>query len=248
LALATLAGVSSAAAANSRGVEGCVEPQFITDELGTVGQPFSLSEGVTCLPPGDTFSDPVIHWGDGTSSPGAIAAQGSNGGAFSYVAVTGEHTYSQSGGFPINIEVTDNQTGATYEGGWHTAAAINPAPPSPPPPSPPAPAPGPPAPGPGTPTAYVSASGRTLTALRRSPRRAVVAVLSTTLASAQLRASVSWGDGAASDGTVTGASPTLEVIGEHRWRRAGRFTVTVTVTDTSGHVVARVVDRATVRT
>ncbi len=61
----------------ARGVEGCAEPQFIRDELGTVGQPFSFTESVGCLPAGETWSSATIYWGGGTTSAGTILSSSS---------------------------------------------------------------------------------------------------------------------------------------------------------------------------
>jgi hypothetical protein len=110
-----------------RGVEGCEEPQFIRDESGTVGQPFSFTEGVECLPGEETWSSAVIYWGDGTTSPGTIMSVRSPSpeAGFTSVTVTGQHTYNQSGSFPITVAVTD-QASQSYKGGWHTNALISP--------------------------------------------------------------------------------------------------------------------------
>jgi hypothetical protein len=111
----------------ARGVEGCAEPQFIMDELGTVRQPLSFTESVGCLPEGETWSSAVIHWGDGTTSPGTIASASppSPEGGIAHVTVTGQHTYNQPGSFSITVTVTD-QANEVHEGGWHTNAVIGP--------------------------------------------------------------------------------------------------------------------------
>ncbi len=109
------------------GVPGCAEPQYIVETAGTVGQPFTLTEAVDCLPAGQTWTSAVIHWGDGTTSPGTITHvwPASREGGIAALMVTGEHLYSQPGSYPIGITVTD-QAGQAYEGGWHTNALIGP--------------------------------------------------------------------------------------------------------------------------
>jgi hypothetical protein len=259
LALAGVAGPSVAVAANAarghksgisahsslaaHGVPECAEPQLLEDSRGTVGRPCSLKEEVACLPGGDTFSNPVIDWGDGTRSPGVIAASRTEGRTIGSVSVEGRHTYKTPGNFHITIQVTDDRTGQTYEGGWHTSAMIGPPSPS----SPAKPTPVGPAPKSGGQAAPVSARGRVFTTARGKLRREVLAaVVSRNLAAAQLRARVSWGDGTASSGTVTGSVPALRVSGRHRWRHAGHYAVTVTLTGPSGQTLARAVGRANV--
>jgi hypothetical protein len=228
----------------THGIEGCAEPQFISDRLGVVGEPFALSESVGCLPRADTFSSPVIHWGDGTSSAGSIAGGQSSAGESDFVTVEGEHEYGQPGSFGISISVTDNQTGMLYEGGWHTNALIS-APVAVPPP--PAPAPPQHPIEPKSQTARLAAHARTISTVGGRRRREVVAMLTTNATPALLRASISWGDGAVSDGSISGAPPSLYVTGFHRWRHAGRYVVTITVTGPDGHVLSTAVGRATVR-
>jgi hypothetical protein len=223
---------------------GCVESMLIKDQLGTVGRPFSFSEGVACLPGGHEWSDPVIHWGDETTSPGVITAVSSEGGENGSMEVAGQHMYSRPGSFSIWVEVTD-RTGQTYKGGWHTVASISA--PSPLPVTPTPAQPGSPTPEQGSQNARASAHGRVFTALRGKSRRRVVAVVSTTLPAAQVRARISWGDGTVSGGIVSGSAPELRVSGRHRWRRSGRYVITVTVTGPSGKILARAAGRANVR-
>lgn len=243
-------GISSRSAVVARGIEGCAEPQFIDDTPGTVGQSFSLVELVDCLPHGEKWSSALIHWGDGTTSPGVITADNSELGN---VTVEGQHVYSQPGGFSIRISVTD-QAGQTYEGGWHTNAAVSapilsppssPSPPSTPSPAPPAP----PVVGHGIQEARTSAHGRAFTALRDVSRWRVVAAVSTTLTAARVRASISWGDGTVSRGVFGGSPPDLTISGRHRWRRPGRYLVVVTATLTypGGRTHVRAVSHVDVR-
>ena len=241
-ALLYAAGAGSAAAAG----EGCAEPQFIRVAPLTTGQTFSLSESVGCLPSGDAFSGAVIHWGDGTASPGTIADSGGRSSAAGSVEVLGQHAYEQPGSFGIRISVTDDSNGETYEGGWHTVAQVSaPVGAGPPPESPPNPAPGPaPAPGPG---AKASAEGTAFTTVRQTRRRHVVATLQTTLAPDELRADIRWGDGSKSRGTIAGETPELTISGRHRWHDTGLYRLVVTVTGPHGERVARVYARAHVR-
>ncbi|MGC8642304.1 MAG: TIGR03118 family protein, partial [Isosphaeraceae bacterium] len=53
----------------------------------------------------------VINWGDGTTSPGSIASQGSLNGSPLFT-VTGTHTYDEAGNYPVVVSITDLGTGA----------------------------------------------------------------------------------------------------------------------------------------
>ncbi len=167
----------------------------------------------------------MIHWGDGTSSTGHITGIHSVAGEPGSVAVEGSHVYGQPGGFGISISVTDDQTGVLYEGGWHTAAMIS---------------------EPKLVPIRLAAHAHTVSTVRGHRRREAVAMLTTNATPAMLRASISWGDGAVSDGTIGGVPSSLHVTGWHRWRRAGRYAVTVTVTGPKGRVLAVTVGRAIV--
>lgn len=230
-----------------RGIEGCAEPQFIEDQLGVVGKPFALRESVECLPGGDTFSTPVIHWGDGMSSDGRITGTHSVTGEPGYVTVEGEHVYGQPGGFSVSISVADDQTGVLYEGGWHTNALISePAVVPTPQPSPPS-NPQPPV-EPKSLTTRLAAHARSVSTVRGRRRREVVATLATNATPATLRARISWGDGAVSDGTISGTPPSLHVTGRHGWRYTGQYVMTITVTGPEGHILAVTVGHANVHT
>lgn len=128
--------------------ERCAEPQFILGQPGVAGQPFAFSGDAECLPAGGEFSHAVIAWGDGTTSVGTIGTV-NHGPAFSSVGVSGQHVYGGAGRFCITVDVTDDETGQTHDGAWHTCAVISssgsvpvvPLPPAPPPPPLPPPAP-----------------------------------------------------------------------------------------------------------
>ena len=88
---------------------------FPTMVTGNAGQPLSGVTVATFLDPtiSDTATDfrATVDWGDGTINVGSIVNQGD--GVFS---VTGNHTYTASGTFTINIQVVrvaDGQTAST---------------------------------------------------------------------------------------------------------------------------------------
>src|SRR5258708_931231 len=57
----------------------------------------------------------TIAWGDGQTSPGSISIPNAN-------SVSGSHTYSEEGAYPVSVTVTDS-TGATASGGTSTSVA-----------------------------------------------------------------------------------------------------------------------------
>ncbi len=72
-------------------------------------------------------------------------------------------------------------------------------------------------------------------------------MVSTALPAAQVRASISWGDGTVSSGTISGSPPELRVSGLHRWPRAGRYLVTITLAGPDDQALARALSRVHVR-
>jgi hypothetical protein len=206
-------------------------------QLGVAGQSIAYSQGILCVPNGDAVSNPVIEWGDGTTSVGTITSQQPGN-----VVITGAHVYTSPGTFKIRAKVTDMVSGRTYSEGSEREADIRPAlvPATPVPPEAPASVPDPPT------SSSVSAVGCDFTVRRGSPIHSrEVALIRDGAPSTGFRVTISWGDGTKSGGAVTGAG-TLRVSGRHRWRHSGRYTIIVTLTDASGHVVAKATGRAVV--
>ncbi len=96
---------------------------------GVVGQPFVFSWAIGCLAPGIRYSDPVILWGDGTTSAAQVPreSEGEGEDATSYVEVEGRHTYTEAGSFKIGVDLTNDQTGHVIEEGGIEVAVISPA-------------------------------------------------------------------------------------------------------------------------
>ncbi len=199
-------------------------------KLGVAGQPITYSKEISCIPNGDAVSNPVIEWGDGTKSIGTITTHGQG-----RVVVTGTHVYMSPGVFKIRAKVTGVVNGQTYSQGSEMEADIRSAPvpcdtsvADPPK------------------NGSVSAVGCEFKVRSGSPaRRYEVARIRAGMPSANLRATISWGDGTKSVGVVTGIG-TLRVRGHHRWQHAGRYTIVVTLTNASGRLVAQVTGRAVV--
>jgi hypothetical protein len=65
----------------------------------------------------------------------------------------------------------------------------------------------------------------------------VAAVTDEDTAAAALSATIDWGDGTRSAGTVVGSGGRYTVVGRHVYKAPGRYTVTTTVSDPGGMTV-----------
>src|SRR6185437_14007819 len=157
-----------------------------------------------------TDTDPVdpasdftasIHWGDGSTTAGTVSG---TGGSFT---VTGGHTYADEGSDAASVVITRTDDARTT-----------------------------------TPSGSVAvAEGDALTphgaALNLSPNVAfsgAVATFTDTYAgntASDFTASIDWGDGTTTSGTVSGGSGTFTVSGGHTYTAAGTDSVHVTLTD-----------------
>ncbi len=78
-----------------------------------------------------------------------------------------------------------------------------------------------------------ASGGSSLTGTAGSPLSATVASVSdpnSSDAASDLSATINWGDGSSSPGTITGGNGSFNVAGSHTYAQAGSYTVTVTVT------------------
>ncbi len=204
-------------------------------KLGVAGQPIGYSKDIVCIPNGDAVSNPVIEWGDGTTSVGTITTHEQD-----RVVVAGTHVYKSPGVFKIRAKVTDAVSGQMYSQGSEMEADIRPAPLSATPAQCGAPVSKP------AKNSSLSAVGCEFKVRSGLPVRSYeVARIRARRPSAGLRATISWGDGTKSAGAVTGTG-TLRVSGRHRWQHSDRYTIIVTLTDASGHVVAQATGYAVV--
>jgi uncharacterized protein (TIGR03118 family) len=148
----------------------------------------------------------TIDWGDGVTTFGTVGAAGS------VFDVTGTHTYAFAGSFPVTVAISDSDGDAV------TATA--------------------------TATVVSTSSGGTLTAsgVNSTDTQGVafsglVATISDgdgNTSAAAYTATVNWGDGVTTFGTVSAAGATFDVTGTHTYADSGSFTITVAVTDSDG--------------
>lgn len=178
---------------------------------GTAGQPFStilgsFSDAYTGSFPEDFTA--LVNWGDGTSPTYANIIQGQAAGEF---AVVGGHAYSSFGSYTYSIAVVDvGGATTTIQGAATIADATLTA---------------------GTPIAIRTVEG---VALANTP----LANFSSTNPAAvagQFQATVDWGDGTTTAGTVTGsAARGFQVVGGHAYPEEGNYPVTVDIVSMPG--------------
>jgi uncharacterized repeat protein (TIGR01451 family) len=144
-----------------------------------------------------------INWGDGATSQGTVTGP-TTGGQF---AVAGGHTYADEGSFPVTVNLADDGGGNAFA--LQATASV--------------------------------AEGDALTAhpLTINPHRAqaftgTVATFTDTFTantSDDFAASVDWGDGTTTIGTVSGSNGSFTVAGTHTYANAGIFSMQVTLRD-----------------
>ncbi|HJT75643.1 MAG TPA: hypothetical protein VJ739_00420, partial [Gemmataceae bacterium] len=169
------------------------------------GQVATFTDGNTSAPSTDFTA--TIAWGDGTTDAGTVT--GSSG----TFTVTGAHAYGEEGTFTASVAVTDDAGSATPS----TSSA----------------------------TAAVSAADAPLTAQGTSFAPAQATTFSGAVASftdadpngtaTDYTATIDWGDGTTTTGTVSGDEQTgFQVNGQHAYSQAGTFNVQVAIQDAGG--------------
>jgi PKD domain len=165
---------------------------------------------------GDTGPFAVtINWGDGSSSSETFSPV--KGSTYD---VPGAHTYAHEGTYPFSVTVVDqsDKTSASVKG---TATVAD---------------------------APLSAQGTNVSATAGQPFSGAVATFSdadTSAVASNFTATIDWGDGSTSPGTVVTSGTGFAVEGSHTWVSAGTFTVTVMIED-SGGASAQATSSATV--
>jgi hypothetical protein len=174
---------------------------------------FSASEGTLFNGTVATFSDSdttktpasfttTINWGDSTTTAGTVT-----GGSGSFT-LTGQHTYADEGTFSFIATVTETGLGGKTASATGTATVNEADVLS------------------GTPMTFSAQSGVAFTG-------AVATFTDSDTANvpSDFVATINWGDGNTTAGTVSGGGGAFTVSGTHTYATAGVFTVTVTLTD-----------------
>jgi hypothetical protein len=158
----------------------------------------------------------TINWGDGTTSTGTVS--GSKG----VLTVTDTHTYTDDGSFAVSVTLADDGTG-TATATAQSAAIV--------------------------PDSDATAAGTAITGTEGTAFSGTVATFSdpdSADAGSDLSATITWGDGSTSVGTVSGSAANgYTVSGTHTYADDGSFTAGVQITE-GGSLLASATSTATV--
>jgi len=153
---------------------------------------------------GQTASDftASVNWGDGSSSAGTVSL---TGGTFT---VRGDHTYADNGSFTVTVTLTDDTPGTATGTATSTAtvAGID---------------------------SFTGSAVGPLTGQEGTPFSGTIATFTDTNTAVQasdLIATIDWGDGTTSAGTVSAVSGVITVSASHVYDE-GSFTYRVTLAD-----------------
>jgi hypothetical protein len=176
---------------------------------GTAGQPLNNVQVATFT---DTFAGnvaadftAVIDWGDGTTTLGAVS------GASGAFTVDGSHTYAAGGTDQLKVKVTDDGFGTAAASGTATATIITRA----------------------LAGQMVLTTATEGTAL---PNNTVAATFTDTVGTdvaGDFTATIVWGDGVTTSGTVVGSAGSFNVEGGHTYADEGGDPASVTLVHTA---------------
>ena len=145
----------------------------------------------------------TITWGDGVSSPGIVTANPSGG-----FNVAGSHTYADEGNYALSVAIADKGGSMTTATSMATVADAD----------------------------VLAAQAATVVINPNTWLSTVTANFSdsdTSNVAGDFSATVNWGDGTKTIGTLTDVNGALTVSGSHTYATAGQFPVTVTLADDS---------------
>ena len=153
----------------------------------------------------------TIAWGDGQTDPGILVPNPMIAGRF---AITGAHTFVEAGSFAITITITNEARISVSAAS--TAVVLD---------------------------APLSAAGVNVATTEGAQFSGTVAAFSDANPNAvanDFTASITWGDGQTSVGTVSADAITghFDVVGGNIYPKAGRYAINVTITDHDGAVAA----------
>jgi hypothetical protein len=185
--------------------------------------PISATATTITATAGSSFTGVVATFTDG--NPNATAAQfsatinwndgttsaGSISATSKGFSVTGTHTYAAKGTYPVLVAIRD--AGSSTANASSSAQVAD---------------------------APLTANGTAVTATSGNSFTAGVATFTygnPNATTATFSATISWGDGTSSTGSISGSNGSFGVTGTHTYTAAGSFSVLVTITDVSGSTV-----------
>jgi hypothetical protein len=220
LVVSAISVMAGSAAAQDPGPTDCANPPQ-TLELRLVyaaqGNTFTLRAPAGYLPGCDDPSDPLsatVDWGDGTSSAASLQPVPGEDRALTVVA---QHVYQRPGTYPVVIVQRNERTGVARSDTHYQAKVLR---------------------------AGVIVSRRSLSwwpGRRFSGELASFSPQGAELPAERYAATIAWGDGTTSRGTVAQRPGVVAISGTHTWRRALRNrNVTVTLTEATTGAVLKV--------
>ncbi|HXT61341.1 MAG TPA: DUF4214 domain-containing protein, partial [Pirellulales bacterium] len=194
---------------------GSLQPASDTSPLSIVGATLAATEGLAFHGAVAAFAasaataaasdfTATIDWGDGSSSAGTVAATGSGG-----FLISGHHTYAEQGAQNVVVTLHDNN-GNTITAA--DAVQVSDAP-------------------------LLAAGNPILVNQGLSVANLTVASFTDVGGAdptSDYTATIDWGDGSTSTGTVSASNVTFNVVGSHTYAAAGQFPVKVTIQDEGG--------------
>jgi hypothetical protein len=208
-AVAMLALPCAVSAASSVSVQGVVP---IADQLSVRATNIATAEGASISGPIATFTDSNTAQTAGaftatvTWGDGHATGGTVSGGAGSF-SITATHVYAEEGSYAISVLVQQVPSGSHASAGG---------------------------------TATIADAALTATGMRPSTSKTVHTVVATFSdadpggAAADYTASIRWGDGTTTTGTIAPSGTGFSVTGSHTYRRSGTFTIAVAITDAGG--------------
>jgi len=200
---------------NFSGCNFCIDLAISDQAIAATATNISATEGKPFSGTVATFTDTdtnattadysaTVAWGDGSTSTGTVTG---SAGSFS---VSGSHTYAEEGTDQVTVTITDADNPANSATAKPTAgvadAALTASPAC-------------------SATFSHSYSGLTATFTDAASPSGTLSDFS---------ASIDWGDGTSTAGTITGAGGSYSVSGSHTYASTGSFTITTTITDVGG--------------
>jgi hypothetical protein len=146
----------------------------------------------------------TIDWGDGTNSSGAVVSTG--GGGFS---VTGAHAYADEGQDTISVAIADD--GGSMASAISTAVVAD--------------------------ADVLAAQAVDVSAIEGASRPMTVATFTDTdphAVASDFTATIDWGDGHTTSGTVIASGGVFAVTGKNPYAEEGPYTINVTISDVGG--------------